>query len=58
MKKSDVVKFLTADIAKNGDGYAPEKLVLALDSRPWIRREMVTLIKYGMILAILAGIFR
>lgn len=58
MKKSQVVALLVADIEKNGDTMAPEALITALDSRPWIRREIVAVLQYVVILGILAGILR
>lgn len=57
MKKSEVVAALLADIEKNGDSRASDKILAALDSRPWIRRELIACIEYALILAILAGIF-
>ena len=56
MTKSQIVARLQADIEKNGDAPAPERLITALDSRPWIKRELIAVLEYAVILAILAGI--
>lgn len=56
MKKSEVVVALLADIERNGDSYVSDRIITALDSRPWIRRELIACIEYAMIVTILMGI--